>query len=86
MSGWNVWYRTSADGGATWTTPGQRMSAYMPAESQSGPAGFLFPYGDYMRIELNPNCGGKPVMVWGEGHDWAGGPSAPGHINYRALC
>jgi hypothetical protein len=46
----------------------------------------LFPYGDYMRIELNPNCGGKPVMVWGEGHNWVGGPSAPGHINYRSLC
>jgi hypothetical protein len=39
-----------------------------------------------MRIELNPNCGDKPVMAWGEGHDWAGGPSAPGHINYRSLC
>jgi hypothetical protein len=85
-NGWNVWYRTSTDGGATWTTPGQRMSAYMPAESQSGPTGFLFPYGDYMRIELNPNCGNKPVMAWGEGHDWVGGPSAPGHINYRSLC
>jgi hypothetical protein len=86
MNGWNVWYRTSTDGGATWTTPGQRMSAYMSAESQSRPAGFLFPYGDYMRIELNPNCGNKPVMVWGEGHDWKGGQSAPGHINYRSLC
>jgi hypothetical protein len=86
MNGWNVWYRTSADGGATWTTAGQRMSAFMPAESQSAPAGFLFPYGDYMRIALNPNCGNKPVMAWGEGHDWAGGPSAPGHINYRSLC
>jgi hypothetical protein len=86
MNGWNVWYRTSGDGGAAWTTPGQRMSAFMPAESQSGPAGFLFPYGDYMRIELNPNCGSRPVMVWGEGHGWKGGPSAPGHINYRSLC
>jgi hypothetical protein len=86
MNGWNVWYRTSTDRGATWTTPGRRMSAYMPAESQSRPAGFLFPYGDYMRIEPNPSCGGKPVMVWGEGHDWTGGPSAPGHINYRSLC
>lgn len=86
VNGWNVWYRTSTDGGAKWTTPGQRMSAYMPAESQSRRAGFLFPYGDYMRIEPNPNCGGRPVMVWGEGHDWKGGPSAPGHINYRSLC
>jgi len=86
VNGWNVWYRSSTDGGATWSTAGQRMSAYMPTESQSGPNGFLFPYGDYMRIELDPSCGGQPVMVWGEGRDWAGGPSAPGHINFRSLC
>jgi hypothetical protein len=85
-NGWNVWYRTSTDGGATWTTPGQRMSAYMPTEPQSGPNGFLFPYGDYMRIELDPSCGNQPVMVWGEGRNWAGGPSAPGHVNFRSLC
>jgi hypothetical protein len=85
-NGWNVWYRTSANGGSAWTTPGQRMSAFMPAESQSFSAGFLFPYGDYMRIALDPNCGSKPVMVWGEGHNWVGGPSAPGHINFRSLC
>jgi hypothetical protein len=24
--------------------------------------------------------------VWGEGQDWVGGPSAPGHINFRSLC
>jgi hypothetical protein len=85
-NGWNVWYRTSTDAGASWTTPGQRMSAHMPAEPQSGPRGFVFPYGDYMRIALDPGCSNKPVMVWGEGHDWAGGPSAPGHINFRSLC
>jgi hypothetical protein len=85
-NGWNVWYRTSTNGGATWTAPGQRVSAFMPAESQSGPTGFLFPYGDYMRIALNPSCSGKPVLVWGEGHNWAGGPSAPGHINFMSLC
>jgi hypothetical protein len=85
-NGWNVWYRTSIDGGSTWTTPGQRVSAFMPTESQSGPNGFLFPYGDYMRIELDQSCGDAPAMVWGEGHDWVGGPSAPGHINFRSLC
>ena len=85
-NGWNVWYRTSTTGGATWTAPGQRMSAFMPGESQSAAAGFLFPYGDYMRIALDPNCGNKPIMVWGEGHNWAGGPAAPGHINFRSLC
>jgi BNR repeat protein len=86
VNGWNVWYRTSTDGGDAWTSPGQRMSAYMPTEPQSGPNGFLFPYGDYMRVELDPSCGGEPVMVWGEGRNWVGGPSAPGHINFRSLC
>jgi hypothetical protein len=62
-NGWNVWYRTSTTGGATWTAPGQRMSAFMPAGSQSAAAGFPFPYGDYMRIALDPNCGNKPIMV-----------------------
>jgi hypothetical protein len=86
INGWNVWYRTSNDGGATWTSPGQRVSAFMANESQSGPNGFLFPYGDYMRIELDPACANEPIMVWGEGHNWAGGPSAPGHINFRSFC
>jgi hypothetical protein len=43
-------------------------------------------HGDYMRIELNPSCGDTPLMVWGEGHDWVGGSSAPGHGNFRSLC
>ena len=85
MNGWNVWLRASKDGGHTWTA-GQRISAFMPTEAQSGPNGFLFPYGDYMRVELNPSCGDAPVMVWGEGQNWVGGAAAPGHINYRSLC
>jgi len=26
------------------------------------------------------------LLTWGEGHSWAGGPSAPGHIEFRSLC
>jgi hypothetical protein len=85
-NGWNVWYRASTDGGTTWTGPGKRMSAFMPAESQSAATGFYFPYGDYMGLALDPACGSKPIMVWGEGHNWVGGPTAPGHINFRSLC
>jgi hypothetical protein len=85
-NGWNVWYRASTDGGTTWTGPGKRMSAFMPAESQSAATGFYVPYGDYMGLALDPACGSKPIMVWGEGHNWVGGPTAPGHINFRSLC
>jgi hypothetical protein len=83
-NGWNVWLRSSTTAGTSWTGPSQRISQFMPTESQSGPNGFLFPYGDYMGLALN-SCG-QPMLVWGEGHDWVGGPTAPGHINYRTLC
>jgi len=86
VDGWNLWYRTSTDGGTTWTSAGQRISAYDPSQSQSGPNGFLFPYGDYTGLTLNPSCRNQAAMVWGEGHDWVGGATAPGHIEYGAFC
>jgi hypothetical protein len=83
-NGWNVWYRTSSTGGATWAGPGQRISQFDPTQSQSGPNGFLFPYGDYLGLVVEPNCG-RPLFAWGEGN-WVGGPSAPGHVEFRSLC
>jgi hypothetical protein len=56
IGGWNLWYRTSLDGGATWTAPGKRVSRYDQSQSQSQPQGFLFPYGDYTGMTMNPNC------------------------------
>jgi len=84
--GWNLWYRTSTDGGSTWTTPGLRVSVFDPSQSQSGPNGFLFPYGDYTGLALDPNCRNRAIMTWGEGRDWVGGPAAPGHIEYGTFC
>jgi hypothetical protein len=84
MNGWNVWLRTSTDGGATWTGPSERISAYDPAQAQSGPNGFAFPYGDYMGMTTSA-CG-APMLVWGEGFDWDGGPDVPGHIQFRSAC
>jgi hypothetical protein len=87
VDGWNLWYRTSTNGGASWTTPGQQISTFDPSQSQETAHGFLFPYGDYTGIALNPNCPtDAPVVTWGEGHDWVGGPSAPGHIEFASLC
>lgn len=83
-NGWNMWLRTSTTGGASWTGPSQQMSAYDPSQSQSHPNGFEFPYGDYLGLAMN-SCG-APLITWGEGHNWVGGPSAPGHIEFRSLC
>jgi hypothetical protein len=82
-NGWNVWYRTSTDGGNTWTGSSVRVSTFDPDRSESKPNGFLFPYGDYQGIDLTPD--GEAVMVWGEGQNYVGGPSAPGHVIYRSL-
>jgi hypothetical protein len=87
VDGYNLWYRASADGGSTWTTPGQQISQFDPAQSQSTPNGFLFPYGDYTGLIMNTTCATPaPAMTWGEGHNWTGGPTAPGHIEFASLC
>lgn len=84
QNGFNVWLRTSVTGGASWTGPSQQISAFDPTQSQSTTSGFLFPYGDYLGLAVN-GCG-APALTWGEGHNWVGGPSAPGHIEFRSLC
>jgi hypothetical protein len=84
MNGWNVWLRTSTNGGASWPNPSVKVSAYDPSQAQSQPNGFLFPYGDYLGIGTN-GCG-APMLTWGEGQDWVGGASAPGHVEFRSMC
>jgi hypothetical protein len=81
-NGWNVWYRTSTNGGSSWTGPSVRVSQFDPARSESHPNGFEFPYGDYQGIDL---LGSLAVMAWGEGHNYTGGPTNPGHVIYRAM-
>jgi hypothetical protein len=81
-NGWNVWLRSSADGGASWLGPSRRVSPYDPTIGPSRRNGFLFPYGDYQGITL---LGGRALMVWGEGWNYAGGPTAPGRIVYRSM-
>jgi hypothetical protein len=83
MNGWNVWYRTSADGGRTWSGPSVRVSQFDPARPESHRNGFDFPYGDYEGLDITAT--GRAAMVWGEGQNYVGGPSAPGHIIYRSL-
>ncbi len=82
-NGWNVWYRTSTTGGRTWAGPSVRVSEYDPSRPESHPNGFEFPYGDYEGIDITPD--GEVVMVWGEGQNYTGGPSAPGHVMFGRL-
>ena len=83
-NGWNVWYRSSTDGGETWTGPSARVSQFDQSRSESHPNGFDFPYGDYQGIDLTPT--GDIVMAWGEGHNYTGGPTNPGHVIYRSMA
>lgn len=73
---WNVWYRSSSDGGSTWTSE-RKLSSYTAGYGYKAatPAdGFLSPYGDY--FELAINSAGKTVALWGEGYSWTG----PGNV------
>ena len=79
-----MWQRSSFDGGSTWSGPSRRVSQLDPSQRQSAPAGFGFPYGDYWALRTGA-CG-APLLAWGEGIDWAGGPSAPGHVEFASAC
>jgi hypothetical protein len=87
VDGYNLWYRASVNGGTSWTSAGQQISAFDPAQSQETANGFLFPYGDYTGLIMNTACRTPaPAMTWGEGHNWIGGAAAPGHIEFTSLC
>ena len=58
------------------------MSTYDRSRKESQPNGFLFPYGDYEDIKLS---GSTAYMQWGEGDNYTGGPSNPGHVLYRSM-
>jgi hypothetical protein len=87
VDGYNLWFRSSTTGGSTWTGPGEQISQFDPAQSQETPTGFLFPYGDYTGLIMNTACSTPaPAMTWGEGHNWTGGATAPGHIEFASFC
>ena len=64
---WNVYYRASANGGATWSAVA-KLSQYAPgyAYKYAQPKdGFAEPYGDY--FELDVDGAGQTHALWGEG-------------------
>jgi hypothetical protein len=72
---WNVYYRSSTDGGATWT-PEADLSTYVSGFAYIQPAGFAFPFGDYFEMDVDDQ--GTTHVVWGEGANYQG----PGSIWY----
>jgi hypothetical protein len=76
---WNVWYRATTNGGASWS-PAVRLSdrgsgapysaSLDPATPPKGPAGFRFPYGDYFGITVDSH--GTSYLIWSEGTSYDG--------------
>jgi hypothetical protein len=66
---WNIWYRSSADGGTTWTAP-VKISDAPGGAAYKTPAGFLEVYGDYGEIAITHR--GKAIATWGEGLSYTG--------------
>ena len=68
---WNTWYRSSTDGGLTWSVETDISDADSGATYKTA-AGFASEYGDYGAIDITNT--GKTVAVWGEGVSFSTGP------------
>jgi hypothetical protein len=66
---WNVWYRSSTDGGATWSTAVKISDATGGAAYKTA-TGFMEVYGDYGEIGITNT--GKTIAIWGEGTSYDG--------------
>jgi hypothetical protein len=74
---WNVYYRSSADGGASWSAEA-KLSRYADFSYKYATPkdGFAEPYGDY--FELDIDGAGQTHAIWGEGPSYVG----PGNVWY----
>jgi hypothetical protein len=72
---WNTYYRSSTDGGATWSTEVD-LSTYVSRFDYIQPVGFSFPYGDYYEMDIDDQ--GDTHLIWGEGLNY----NTPGSIWY----
>jgi hypothetical protein len=69
VDAWNVWYRSSTDGGATWTAP-VKISDAGGGAAYKNPNGFAEVYGDYGESAITST--GKSIAIWGEGASYSG--------------
>ena len=72
---WNTFYRSSTNGGATWSAEA-RLSGPARGYDYILPGGFRFPFGDYFGLAIDSE--GATHAVWGEGRDY----KSPGSIWY----
>ena len=78
MDKWNVYYRSSTNGGAAWGSEVD-LSTYVsdPAlTSYIFPDGFRFPFGDYYEMDIDEQ--GTSHLIFGEGYSY----DSPGSIWY----
>ena len=66
---WNTWIRQTINGGSSWSSP-LRLSAESMGAPYKTPAGYFFPYGDY--LEMDVDSAGKNHIIWGEGSSYDG--------------
>jgi hypothetical protein len=74
---WNTYYRSSSNGGATWSDE-TRVSSYVPGFKYIAKDGFRFPFGDYFGMAMDSH--GDTHLVWGEGLNY----QSPGSIWYAS--
>jgi hypothetical protein len=72
---WNTYYRSSTNGGASWSTE-LDISSYVAGYGYIEPEGFEFPYGDYYEIDIDDL--GTTQVVNGQGASY----DSPGAIWY----
>jgi len=75
MDRWNVYYRSSPNGGATWSSEVD-ISTAVSGFGYIFSDGFRFPFGDYFEIDIDE--AGTTHAVWGEGYNY----DSPGSIWY----
>lgn len=72
---WNTFYRSSTNGGATWS-PESQLSGPSRGYDYILTEGFKFPFGDYFGLAIDSE--GTTHAVWGEGRNY----KSPGSIWY----
>ncbi|MET1232888.1 MAG: sialidase family protein [Candidatus Limnocylindrales bacterium] len=72
---WNVYYRSSTDGGETWSAEAD-ISTFVPGFEYIQADGFEFPFGDYYELAIDDR--GQTQAIFGEGISY----DTPGSIWY----
>jgi BNR repeat-like domain len=72
---WNVYYRSSINGGGSWSAE-STLSSYVSGYTFIFTNGYRFPFGDYFEMDIDER--GTTHAVWGEGYNY----DTPGSIWY----